>query len=163
MHIEISNRQSILQSDESRISAAVAKVLIGEGIQEAEINIAIVTNSQIHETNRRFLNHDFATDVITFPMNDDIPADTSAKPPPLQGDIMVSAEYAVDSAANYDWSPDDELLLYIVHGTLHLAGYDDRTDIERQIMREKESQYLSLLGLAVPDNHTKPAENGGTP
>ena len=165
MRIEISNRQSLLEIDSSLISAAVTTVLNGESIDAAEIGIAIVGNAQIHETNRRFLNHDYATDVITFVMTDEtdgfgFPDESSGNV--LHGDIMVSAEYAIESAENYDWSPEDELLLYIVHGALHLSGYDDSTENERQEMREKESHYLSLLGKNVPAGHARVSDNGGT-
>ncbi len=164
MRIEISNRQSFLEIDNDLISAAVTTVLNGESIDQAEIGIAIVGNAKIHETNRRFLNHDYATDVITFVMTDDedgfgMPDDESGNV--LHGDIMVSAEYAIESAKKYDWSPKDELLLYIVHGALHLSGYDDSTDSERQEMREKESHYLNLLGKQVPAGHANVSNGGG--
>lgn len=165
MRIEISNRQSLLEIDNDLISAAVTTVLNGESIDQAEIGIAIVGNAKIHETNRRFLNHDYATDVITFVMTDEdddgfgIPEDRL--PGVLHGDIMVCAEYAIESAKKYDWSPGDELLLYIVHGALHLSGYDDSTDSERQEMREKESHYLNLLGKKVPAGHANVSNGGG--
>ena len=157
MLIEISNRQSRLKPDETRICRAVQEVLKGESIVDAEINIAIVDNAQIHDVNRRFLDHDFATDVITFPMNDEFFTDGGTESPSLQGDIMVSAEFAQESATKYGWSPNDELLLYIVHGTLHLTGYDDGNDEDRRIMRSKEAEYLLRLGMNVPENHTRSA------
>ena len=166
MQIEISNRQSLLEINHDRISAAVTTVLNGESISEAKISIAIVGNAQIHETNRRFLNHDFATDVITFNMSDDddgfkLPDETESETDGvLQGDIMVSAEYAIESAKKYDWSPNDELMLYIIHGSLHLSGYDDLNDSDRQVMREKESHYLQLLGMNVPAGHSHTPGDG---
>lgn len=139
--VELSNRQSILGLAPDRFIAAVTNVLTGEDIHDSEINIAIVDNAQIHETNRTFLKHDYPTDVITFPWDE--------PDGPLKGDIMVSAEMAAQVAGDYGWSPDDELLLYVIHGTLHLAGYDDHSDEERAVMRERETHYLASISIDI--------------
>ena len=72
----------------------------------------------------------------------------------LEGELIVSAETAAREAAVHGWKPADELLLYIVHGTLHLCGYDDLTDAARPIMRDRERQLLlhwnlTPIGLEV--------------
>lgn len=126
--------------DHDQIEQAVKEVLLGESIAAAEINVAIVDNLQIHETNRQFLNHDYPTDVITFPWDE---------PDSFGGDIMVSAEMAADVSGEYGWSPLDELRLYVIHGVLHLAGYDDHTDDDRAEMRQRETKYLSAAGIDV--------------
>ncbi len=95
-------------------------------------------NAEIHRVNRQFLEHDFATDVISFSLGE--------PDGPLEGDLMVSAEMAVEQAARYGWSPLEELLLYVIHGTLHLVGYDDLTEEDRAVMRRQESHYLQGLG-----------------
>lgn len=139
MHtIEISNRQSLLELDLQRLRAAVAAVLEEEGFETAAVNIAIVDDATIHDLNRRFLNHDEPTDVLSFPMGD---AEA------LEGDVIVSAETAIRSAARYDWPAADELLLYVIHGTLHLADYDDIDADARAKMRNRERHYLAALGL----------------
>lgn len=151
--IEINNRQTLLDVQVDRFMAAVETVLSGESIFAAEINIAVVDNAEIHETNRKYLQHDFATDVITFPLND--------SGDPLEGDIMVSAEMAIEMAPKYNWTASDELLLYIVHGALHLAGYDDIDSNDRETMREMESRYLKRLGLDTDHRHAA-ASDGDT-
>ena len=65
----------------------------------------------------------------------------------IEGDVIVSAETAIQLAARYDWPPADELLLYVIHGTLHLVGYDDLDDASRAEMRSRERHYLAALGL----------------
>lgn len=65
----------------------------------------------------------------------------------LEGDVIASAETAIRLAARYDWPADDELLLYVVHGMLHLVGYDDRDPASRAEMRGREQHYLAELGL----------------
>lgn len=136
--IDVSNRQSLLSTDSERLRGAVAAVLEEEGIKSAAISIAVVDDPTIHDLNRRFLNHDEPTDVISFPLDD---ADG------IEGDVIVSAETAIRSAARYDWPPADELLLYVIHGTLHLVGYDDLDDASRAEMRSRERHYLAALGL----------------
>jgi len=136
--IEINNRQTLLAADSERLRGAVAAVLEEEGLKSAAINIAIVDDPTIHDLNRRFLNHDEPTDVISFPLDD---ADG------IEGDVIVSADTAIRSAARYDWPPADELLLYVIHGTLHLVGYDDLDDASRAEMRSRERHYLAALGL----------------
>ena len=141
--IEMITRQTQLDLDLSRVREAVVCVLTGEGIEAAEISIAVVENAEIRRVNRQYLEHDFATDVISFSLGE--PAG------PLEGDLMVSAEMAVEQAARYGWSPLEELLLYVIHGTLHLAGYDDLTDEDRAVMRRQETHYLQALGVQVTD------------
>jgi probable rRNA maturation factor len=65
----------------------------------------------------------------------------------LEGELVVSTETAVREAAVHGWTPADELLLYVVHGLLHLCGYDDLSDAARPIMRDRERQLLSIWNL----------------
>lgn len=140
MHeVEIVNRQSLLDIDQEILISTVKCILTTEGIKCSHINIAIVDNSTIQQLNVRYLQHNHATDVLSFLLERD--ADT------IEGEIMISAEMAVEVARDYDWCPTAELLLYLVHGTLHLVGFDDRTDEDRRIMRDQERQYLNALGL----------------
>ncbi len=149
--VEVSNRQKILAVATDRLQLAIATVFNGEEIPASEINIAVVDDAQIHETNRQFLQHDYPTDVITFPW------DEAASP--LEGDIMVSAETAKRVADQYGWSPDEELLLYVIHGALHLAGYDDHCDEDQAAMRERETHYLNELDIDVSQRQVVTAES----
>ncbi len=120
-------------------SAAVA-VLEGEGIRDAKVAIAFVDNAHIHRLNKQFLNHDEPTDVLTFP----------SSPPgakKLEGDIAIGMEIAREYAADRGHDVTLELLLYVVHGCLHLCGYTDTDDESAAEMRVKERQYLAQLGL----------------
>jgi probable rRNA maturation factor len=136
--IEISNRQTLLAIDAERLRGAVAAVLEEEGLEKAAIDIAIVDDPTIHDLNRRFLNHDEPTDVLSFLLDDENG---------VEGDVIVSAETAMRSAGRYDWPGADELLLYVIHGTLHLVGYDDLDPTARAEMRSREKHYLTALGL----------------
>ena len=120
-------------------SAAIA-VLEGEGIRDAKVTIAFVDNPHIHRLNKQFLNHDEPTDVLTFP----------SSPPgakKLEGDIAIGMEIAREYAADRSHEVKLELMLYVVHGCLHLCGYTDSDDESAAEMRVKERQYLAQLGL----------------
>lgn len=142
--IEVSNRQDSLIIDPQRLQQAIAVVLEGEGIARAEISLAVVTDVEIHELNQRFLAHDEATDVLSFPLNqgDDW----------LEGEIVVSADTALDRAPEFHWSATEELILYVIHGTLHLVGYRDKTAEDCARMRQQEKYYLSRLDVRPTDD-----------
>ena len=125
--------------DVSRIRAAVRAALADSPYAEGAISVAVVDNAAIHRLNRQYLEHDWPTDVITFPLADD--------PPHLEGEIVVSREMAEDAAAEAGWSADDELLLYVAHGALHLAGYDDHEPADLAAMRAREAAVLDGLGV----------------
>ncbi len=94
--------------------------------------------------NAQFLAHQGATDVITFSYLAE-PADP-ADERRLAGEIYVCPALAVARAARYHVAPGTELLRYIVHGLLHLAGWDDATPVQRARMRAAESRLLARLG-----------------
>ena len=115
-------------------------VLEGEGVQEAKISLAFVDNPTIHRLNKQFLNHDEPTDVITFPMSGD-----GAKK--LEGELVIGVEVAMEQAQDRGHPVDAELCLYVIHGLLHLCGYDDRNPQDAAEMRTKEREYLKQLNL----------------
>lgn len=80
----------------------------------------------------------------------------------IEGEIVASAEMACDMAAAGQWSAISELQLYLVHGLLHLCGYDDLTPAEQQVMRERERAILSQLGLTAvyAEDHEQPSAAG---
>jgi probable rRNA maturation factor len=124
-----------------RLKKAVRTILRDAGIKSAEISIAIVTDARMHELNRQYLEHDYPTDVLSFVLADDKRAKS------LEGEIIASSDYAAREAPRYGWTADDELLLYIIHGCLHLVGHDDTTPEAKQAMREAEATYLGRFGL----------------
>lgn len=137
VEIDIAHRRGKL--DSKRLRAAVQAVLAGEGIGRANISLAVVDDPTIHELNRRYLGHDEPTDVISFLLDrtDGI----------VDGQIVVSADTAAATAKRFGWSSASELLLYVVHGTLHLVGFDDQTPQAKRMMRARERRYLAPFGL----------------
>jgi probable rRNA maturation factor len=137
--VQIDNSQRSRKVDTRQLRAAVQAVLASEGIERASISLAVVDDPTIHELNRRYLDHDEPTDVISFVLDQ---ADGI-----VDGQIVVSADTAAASAKRFGWKTGEELLLYVIHGTLHLTGYDDRTPKARRAMRQQERRYLAGFGL----------------
>ena len=142
MNIAIANQQTTLSIDEDRIRRIAAAILADAGYAEGELSIAVVDDPTIHELNVRHLQHDYPTDVLSFALVD--------KPPRLEGEVIVSADTAIENALDYGWPAEDELLLYVIHGTLHLAGHRDKADDEIAAMRAAETQYLRLADVEPP-------------
>jgi probable rRNA maturation factor len=143
IEVEISNTQGHLRVDPAALRELVRVVLTAEDRARASISIALVDNSAIHAVNRTHLGHDWPTDVISFPLS--TPAD-----PVLAGELVVSAEMACTSAREIGVEPRDELALYVVHGLLHLCGFDDHDDVDARRMHEREDELLSWAGLTNP-------------
>lgn len=161
--IDISDQQSLLLIHAERLREVVGRVLTEELITSAEISLALVDDAAIHQVNRNFLGHDFPTDVISFlldehseltssvdalgqaatPCGDSTAGTTRVRMRRLEGELVVSTETAIRESVNHGWSAEDELVLYIVHGLLHLCGYDDLTDEARPQMRVRERQLLA--------------------
>lgn len=139
LSVSIANQQEALELDYARIKTVARGVLQGEGLTDAKVTLAFMTDPAIHALNKRFLEHDEPTDVISFPY--------SSKP--LHGDLAISTETAISAAAERGHPPAEELLLYVIHGILHLCGYDDTSDKKRKVMRQKETHYLTQLGVVL--------------
>ncbi len=148
--VEIDDSQKTLTVHHQRLCDVVRSALAAERCASASISLAIVDNETIHDLNIRYLQHDFPTDVLSFLLESEL--DEGSLPIPkgsprgcgkrLEGEIIVSAEMAKEFAAKYRWKPLDELTLYVVHGLLHLCGYDDRSTKELVMMRQRESELL---------------------
>jgi probable rRNA maturation factor len=139
--VEIANIQKHYKIKNSIIKRA-AKEVLGKKFNGAKLSIAFVDNSEIKKLNNRYFNSDEVTDVIAFPLNNHKSA--------LNGEIVVSVETAVDTAAKENIDIEAEVILYVVHGLLHLLGYRDGNRKDAEIMHDKESSILKTLGYNVP-------------
>ena len=138
--IAIASPQDLVEIDRKRMREVARAVLEGEGAADAEISLAFVDNATIHRLNKQFLNHDEPTDVLSFPLSG-----PGAKT--LEGELIVGAEVAKEQATQRGHDVQTELSLYVIHGLLHLAGFDDSNPQAAKAMRERERHYLRLLGL----------------
>jgi len=104
--------------------------------------LVLTGDREIRRLNRRYLNHDRATDVLAFP-----PLPSALGKLPLIGDVMVSVERAQAAGPGYGNQWDEELLLYLCHGVLHLRGWRDSTPAEKAGMdRKQTATLLKVLG-----------------
>jgi probable rRNA maturation factor len=108
-----------------------------EGYSGGEVSIAFVDNQQIKELNKKYRDKNEATDVLSFPIDDE-----------MLGDIIISAKRAAEQAEEYDHSLKRELAYLTVHGMLHLFGYDHHSKEEKDEMRQKEERVLTQLGIS---------------
>ena len=103
-----------------------------------DISIIFCTDNYILDVNQKYLQHDYFTDIITF---DYCEGDR------LSGDLFISIDSVRENALEYGTDFSDELNRVMVHGILHLIGYDDHTEEDIAMMRKKEDYYLSLREL----------------
>ena len=109
---------------------------VKEKFRAGDINIIFCSDDYLLDLNKKFLSHDFYTDIITF----DNCADKI-----ISGDLFISIDRVRENSKTYASSFDEELHRVIVHGVLHLLGYKDKTKAQSKVMREKESFYLNLF------------------
>lgn len=108
-------------------------VAASEAREIGEIAIVFCSDEYLLDINRRFLGHDYYTDIITFDY---------CEGKTLSGDLLISVDSVRDNAAHFGTEFDEEIHRVIVHGLLHLIGYDDHTDRDIRQMRSKENRYL---------------------
>ena len=108
-----------------------------------EFSLALVGNARMAELHEQFMNVPGPTDVLTFELDHDARGRVTA------GEVVVCVPYALREAARRGVPPRDELLLYAVHGMLHLCGYDDLTDRDFAKMHKREDEILNELGVGV--------------
>ena len=159
MNVLIDNRQNIIEIKpeiESFVNKVIKAVLEFENCNDNyEISISFVDNEEIKDLNKQYRNIDAPTDVLSFPMlefNKKSNDETIVKEVfideeiPL-GDIVISTEKVIEQAKEYGHGQDRELALLLVHGMLHLLGYDHIQESDEIIMRKKQEEILELLNI----------------
>jgi probable rRNA maturation factor len=136
--VTITNPQKLIRFDPRPLRNIVRQILRDAGIRDGNLNLAVVDDAAIAALHQRYLGDPSPTDVLSFSLE--------SAPGYLEGEVAASAETARRAAPEYGWPAQTELLLYFLHGVLHLAGYNDRTPRQRAEMRKKERHYLEQLG-----------------
>jgi rRNA maturation RNase YbeY len=101
-----------------------------------DVNFIFTSNNQILEINKKYLQHDYFTDIITFNYNQEVI---------ISGDIYISIDTVKDNALNFSTTFLNEIHRVIIHGILHLIGYNDKSTTEQEQMRQAEDRSLVLL------------------
>jgi probable rRNA maturation factor len=134
-----------IQLTKREIQEIVKSVLNDLSVELHSLQINILSDSQILELNKKYLNHDYKTDIITFNYSNELSM--------IDGEIFISLEDAEINAVRYDVSLRDELLRLIIHGILHLVGYDDKISRDKKKMRLKENYFLNKINNEI--NYSK--------
>lgn len=146
---EIANLTEI-KIDEKSLVKKADLVLAGEGKDDAEVSIVIVGEDKIKEINNKYRKKDNPTDVLSFAFSEDnglyggLPRDGGT--PPFYGEVVICPVYIEGYAKKFNLDYNKELARALIHGVLHLLGYDhERSQKEAVLMRKKEDYYLSQL------------------
>ena len=136
--ILVSNRQST-PVDEGDLVALARATLLAEGVGRCELSVSFVGDDEMAELHRRFMGEEGPTDVLSFPLHEVDEGDML-----VLGDVVIAPDTA---ARNNPADPQGELRLLIVHGVLHILGYDHEADDERAEMWARQERYS---GVRVP-------------
>ena len=151
MTVLIANEQKDLRVPRKRLREIVQAVVADHGYENAVVSVAVVDGRTVRRINRKYLGRDRITDVISFPLEDDFneEGDFLDEGGWLLGEIVVCASRAKAVAKRRGGRPQAELLLYVVHGLLHLLGMDDDTARAAQQMHDRALEILMEHGVVV--------------
>jgi probable rRNA maturation factor len=129
-HLEKNNFKKLVRK--------IAKtILADEDIVCENLNFRFCDDMTIREFNKKYLSHDYETDILTFYYENDVNN--------FDGDILISPETVKSNSVRFKSGFKNELLRVVIHGVLHLCGYEDSNKQQREVMRKKENYYLKLL------------------
>lgn len=120
------------------IRELVSLVMHGENCALSQLAINLIDDKNIKKINNSYLKHNYFTDIITFPYNEQKSS--------IEGEIFISLDTVRKNAKLYNSSIKGEFSRVIIHGCLHLAGFDDRSKKQKELIRAKENYYLSEIG-----------------
>lgn len=129
--------------DPDLVVRAVRLTLRAENCPRCELSVALVDDERMTQLHDRYLNINAPTDVLTFDLSESDAGESNG----IDGEIVVSVDTARREAEVRCLPPSTEILLYVIHGVLHLLGYDDTNDEQSAIMHAREDALLSELGL----------------
>lgn len=134
--LSLSVEQNPAFPTEDRVKDLVNVVFAGEFTLFESVSVVLADHETVLQLNRKWLDHDFNTDVISFLLEDD----------PIEGEVYVDVETASERFLEFGSDLTSEIERYIVHGLLHLCGHDDASDQEREAMHVLENRYMDAAG-----------------
>ncbi len=136
--ININNLQKKLPIRQERIKKLALRIIKGErACGCGYVNICFTDNALIKKLNAEFLGEKRATDVLAFDLSG-----RRGNKNCILADIAISTDAVICNAKKFGMRPEDEMMLYVTHGILHIIGFDDHTEKQRNIMRRKEKEYV---------------------
>lgn len=139
--IIVSNNHPSLRFPKRETFRAIQSVLHYESVQSFQVSVVFVGSRYIRRINRRFLLHDYITDVIAFPLGEGNGA-------PVEGEIYVNLDRAKTQARDYGVTFTEEARRLVIHGTLHLLGYADSSPRRKARMTQREDALLTRLSAS---------------
>ena len=152
--VAVQNRQRKVRIAARQLRAAALAARDYAGTLEGELSVVVVGDRKMHELNRVFAGVDDTTDVLAFDLRGDSPPGGDQ----VAGEVVVNAALAARRVAPMGSTVTRELLLYVVHGVLHLSGYRDKTAPERRRMRAAERAVMRRLAQ-IPQNSMQAAQS----
>ena len=141
--VSILNRQDRVPVDRRKIGAAARRILKNLGYEGYELTVVLVEDREITRLNRQYFHRNRPTNVISFPMMDETPASLHSR---ILGDVVISADTARRGAEELGKKAEEEILFLLIHGILHLTGYDHEGSVaERRKMEAKEKEFFEAL------------------
>ena len=136
---------SFFLKNKRAVGAWLKSVAASEGCSLGDISVIFCSDPYILDVNRKYLGHDYYTDIITFDYCEGGVEGVIGSGKKLNGDLFISIDTVKANADEYCATFHEELHRVIVHGVLHLIGYDDHTDADIAMMRSKEREYLDKM------------------
>jgi probable rRNA maturation factor len=141
--VSVLNRQDRVPVERRKIGAAARRILKTLGYEGYELTVVLVDDREITRLNRQYFRRNRPTNVISFPLMDDSPVSLRSR---ILGDVVISAETAQRDTGEAGEKTQDEILFLMIHGILHLAGYDHEGSVaERRKMEAKEKEFFEGL------------------
>lgn len=141
--VSVLNRQDRVPVDRRKIGAAARRILKSLGYEGYELTVVLVDDREMTRLNRRYFRRNRPTNVLSFPMMDETPASLHSR---VLGDVVISADTARRDAEEVGQKAEEEILFLLIHGILHLAGYDHLgSRKEQKRMEEKEKEFSSFF------------------
>ena len=134
LNVNLFNESGIKYLPKKKVSRLIERTLRNEGIREGDVNVVYFNDDDIESMNIHYLGHHYPTDVISFKLDEE----------PLLAEIYIGADVADRRKTDFKVTLSHEIARYAVHGALHIAGYEDKTDTEKILMRKLENKYLDL-------------------
>jgi len=148
MEILIKNQQKIIKLNQKKIEGIIKKVLQNLKVdEETEISILFTDDEFIRSLNNKYRGIDKPTDVLSFSLQEGAIKYPEVESDKLLGDIIISVETAQRQADTLNHTIEKELAVLLIHGLLHLTGYDHEKNEDYKIMWEKESEMLEIVAL----------------
>ena len=139
--VTITTDHPSLSLDKERLRPFLASICVEEGYSLEHLSVVLTTHQTVRHLNTIYLSHDYDTDVISFSLLEEDHA-VKEKLRLVDGEVYVNLDMASEQCIEYGVAYEEEAVRYVIHGLLHLMGYDDKAPELRHLMKMKENSYL---------------------